>query len=393
MFDRCDASAAEQIVRDDDVALRLWNKSNREPRERDPNRRGSVTSQALPRSLFLAQMRRERLRADRTQTVLSLVVFQVRCQENTGCKDILNASRRLLTHMRETDTLGYLDAHVLALLLPDTTEQSAKAVVERVAGTNDSWLYDSVTVRTYPDELFDRLQSESKNQAPMDASLFADPVRPKPLQTVLKRCLDVIGALVALAVLSPVMLITAAAIKLTSPGPVIFKQVRLGKDFTPFVFYKFRSMYTGADDRVHRDYLANLITGKLDLVDQGTAGKSFFKMTSDQRITRVGKMIRKTSIDELPQLFNVIKGEMSLVGPRPPLPYEANNYQSWHFRRILEEVKPGITGLWQVEGRSQTSFDDMVRLDLRYSRDWSILLDLKLLLKTIKVVLECRGAA
>jgi lipopolysaccharide/colanic/teichoic acid biosynthesis glycosyltransferase len=178
----------------------------------------------------------------------------------------------------------------------------------------------------------------------------------------------------------------------TSPGPVIFRQVRVGKRGVPFIFYKFRSMYCTADDRVHREYVAKLINGDLDEINQGEPAKPLYKMQDDPRITRIGRLLRKTSMDELPQLFNVLKGDMSLVGPRPPLPYEAEKYQSWHLRRVLE-IKPGITGLWQVNGRSKTSFDDMVRLDLRYLRTCSLPLDVAILLKTVKVVLQGHGAS
>src|SRR6202165_2451708 len=187
------------------------------------------------------------------------------------------------------------------------------------------------------------------------------------------------------------MLIIAAAIRITSSGPVIFKQARLGKRGVPFVFYKFRSMSVNADDRIHRAYVASLISGDHEGINQGNTAKPLYKLKSDPRVTRVGRVIRKTSMDELPQLFNVLKGDMSLVGPRPPIPYEAEKYEAWHLRRILE-IRPGITGLWQVEGRSKTSFDDMVRLDLRYIRDCSLMLDLKILIKTVKVVLRCDGA-
>ncbi len=187
------------------------------------------------------------------------------------------------------------------------------------------------------------------------------------------------------------MLLTALAIKFTSPGPIIFKQIRLGQRGVPFVFYKFRSMLTNTDDRIHREYVTHLIKGNLKEINQGDQETPLYKIKEDPRVTRVGRIIRKTSIDELPQLFNVLKGDMSLVGPRPPLPYEVEKYQSWHLRRILD-AKPGITGLWQVEGRSQTSFDDMVRLDLQYIRNWSPWLDFKILLKTVKVVLKSAGA-
>jgi lipopolysaccharide/colanic/teichoic acid biosynthesis glycosyltransferase len=129
----------------------------------------------------------------------------------------------------------------------------------------------------------------------------------------------------------------------------------------------------------------------LEKINQGNKVVPLFKMVSDSRVTRVGRIIRRTSIDELPQFFNVLKGEMSLVGPRPPLPYEVEKYEPWHLRRILE-VKPGVTGLWQVSGRSKTSFNEMVRLDLRYVQNWSTLADLKIILKTVKAALSLKGA-
>ena len=193
-----------------------------------------------------------------------------------------------------------------------------------------------------------------------------------------------------LLVLSPIFLGTAIAVKLTSPGPVIFKQKRLGRRGMPFVFYKFRSMRADSDDSIHKEYTANLIRGQLDEVNQGDAESPHYKIKADPRVTSIGRLIRKTSIDELPQLVNVLKGDMSLVGPRPPLVYEAEEYQSWHLRRVLE-VRPGITGLWQVEGRNKTSFDEMVRLDLRYIRSQSFWLDVKILVKTVFTVLRCDG--
>jgi len=149
-------------------------------------------------------------------------------------------------------------------------------------------------------------------------------------------------------------------------------------------------MKNNNDNQIHREYVTQLIQGDLAKINQGDSEKPLYKMKTDPRVTWVGRIIRKTSIDELPQLFNVLKGEMSLVGPRPPLRYEADHYQSWHLRRILD-AKPGITGLWQVEGRSRTTFDEMVRLDIRYMRNCSLSLDLKILLKTFKVVLQCDG--
>ena len=207
----------------------------------------------------------------------------------------------------------------------------------------------------------------------------------------MKRAIDIIGSTALLILASPLMLVTALAVKLTSPGPVIFRQMRIGREGKPFPFYKFRSMRCDNDDAIHREYVKNLIQGRHDQINEGDADKPVYKLRSDTRITAVGRIIRRTSIDELPQLFNVFKGEMSLVGPRPPIPYEIENYQSWHMRR-LQEVRPGITGLWQVDGRSKTTFDDMVRLDLRYIRNWSLWLDIKILFKTVVVVIRCDGA-
>ena len=156
--------------------------------------------------------------------------------------------------------------------------------------------------------------------------------------------------------------------------------------------YKFRSMYENADDLVHREYITNLIGGNLGKINQGDGEKPIFKMKADERITKVGKIIRKLSLDELPQFMNVLRGEISLVGPRPPIPYEIEKYEPWHLRRILE-MKPGITGLWQVGGRNTTTFNDMVRMDLRYIKNWTFRLDLKILMKTMLVVVRPSGAA
>jgi lipopolysaccharide/colanic/teichoic acid biosynthesis glycosyltransferase len=150
-------------------------------------------------------------------------------------------------------------------------------------------------------------------------------------------------------------------------------------------------MYFNGDDDIHRQYITNLIKGELEKINQGDKESPLYKIKSDPRVTSIGKIIRKTSIDELPQFFNVLKGDMSLVGPRPPLPYEVEKYEPWHLRRILE-VKPGMTGLWQVDGRSKTSFDDMVRLDLRYAQNWSLWLDIKILFKTVRAVIYPKGA-
>ncbi len=208
------------------------------------------------------------------------------------------------------------------------------------------------------------------------------------LDRVAKRLFDLIASILGLIILSPLMLLMAVAIKLDSPGPVIFKQTRLGKKGRPFTFYKFRSMHHKCDDRVHREYYQKLIAS---LKAAGDAEKGrIFKMTEDCRVTGVGRFLRKSSLDELPQLFNVIKGDMSLVGPRPPIPYEVEEYEEWHKRRL--EALPGITGIWQVEGRSLVPFDEMVLMDLEYIEKRSFWLDLLILLRTPWVVISGKGA-
>ena len=190
--------------------------------------------------------------------------------------------------------------------------------------------------------------------------------------------------------LSPLLITIAIVIKLTSKGPILFKQMRVGQYGVGFSFLKFRSMYFGNDPKIHQDYVKQLILGKQEDQRPG-ATPGVYKIKDDPRVTPVGRFLRKTSLDELPQFFNVLIGEMSLVGPRPPIPYEVETYDIWHRRRFLE-VKPGITGLWQVEGRSTTKFDEMVRLDLRYAKLWSLWLDLKILARTPAAVLKGSGA-
>jgi exopolysaccharide biosynthesis polyprenyl glycosylphosphotransferase len=207
----------------------------------------------------------------------------------------------------------------------------------------------------------------------------------------LKRAIDVVGSILALMLFAPVFLVISVAIKATSKGPVLFRQQRIGQYGQPFVFLKFRSMEANNDAEIHKEYVRQLIAGKAERNGSNGNHNGVFKLTKDPRITRVGAFLRRTSLDELPQFINVLKGEMSLVGPRPPIPYEVESYDFWHRRRLLE-VKPGITGLWQVSGRSRVTFDEMVRLDLRYARSWSPWMDIKILLQTPRAMVLGEGA-
>ena len=189
----------------------------------------------------------------------------------------------------------------------------------------------------------------------------------------LKRAIDVVGAVTVMVLFSPVLLVIALAIKLDSRGPVFFRQARLGRGLEEFTIFKFRTMKFDSSPELHRAYIAKLAAGQAD-------EDEIKKLTQDPRITRVGHMLRRTSLDELPQLLNVLRGEMSLVGPRPALDYELEHYQEHHFERFA--VKPGMTGLWQVSGRNRTGFTEMLDLDVHYARDGNFLLDMKILVKT-----------
>lgn len=218
--------------------------------------------------------------------------------------------------------------------------------------------------------------------------LAADTSRLDGWQGRVKRLADVVLAGLGLLLTSPFFLVVAILIKRSSPGPVFFVQERIGKDGRPFPFYKFRTMQHRSDDAIHRQFAAMFINGDARGCRASKNGK-VYKLTDDPRVTRVGSWLRKTSLDELPQLWNILVGHMSLVGPRPPIAYELELYQPWHRERL--KVTPGLTGLWQVSGRSNVPFDEMVRLDVHYINNWSLGFDLRILFKTIPVMIQGTG--
>ncbi|MFW5952022.1 MAG: sugar transferase [Gemmatimonadota bacterium] len=201
-----------------------------------------------------------------------------------------------------------------------------------------------------------------------------------------KRALDVIGAALGLVALAPLYALIAAAIRLDSPGPVHFRQERAGLYGRPFLMNKFRTMREGTSEARHREYVSGLVNG-----DREQGHEGVYKLTDDDRVTRVGRLLRRTSLDELPQLINVLRGEMSLVGPRPAIAYEVELYEDWQRARL--DSRPGLTGLWQVSGRNRLTYRRMCELDVRYIREWSLKTDLLILLKTVPVVLTNSGAA
>ena len=216
--------------------------------------------------------------------------------------------------------------------------------------------------------------------------LFREPLSSSA--RILKRTFDLIFATLAITLLAPLWLLIALLIKLDSRGRVFYTQERVGMDGRLFLLYKFRTMTAGADPELHREYQRAFIAGRAE-ANLGNENKPTYKLLADPRITRIGKLLRRTSLDEVPQLLNVLAGDMSLVGPRPPIPYEVEAYELWHRKRL--DMKPGLTGLWQVSGRNRLPFEEMVRLDLFYIENWSLLLDLEIILRTGFVMLGGEG--
>jgi len=353
-----------------------------QPRQRARSTARVVDEEVVSGPEFRRELEREKRRAERSRRALSLTVLRVPSEDDAG-----GLVAELLAIKRETDLVGWLDAATLAVLCVDTNAQGREGFLRKVTKLT-AGRGVAMDAATFPEALFESLargcvadvdaQAERLIAGEAESAGYAG-----------KRIFDCFVAALALLVLAPLLLLVALAIALDSRGPVIHRQKRLGRGGVPFTFYKFRSMWSDVDHRIHRDFVLGLIRD--GDAQPAPPGSNPYKLSGDARITRVGRFIRKTSIDELPQLFNVLRGDMSLVGPRPPLPYEAANYEPWHLRRILG-IQPGITGLWQVEGRSRVGFNEMVRMDLRYLRKCSFGLDLRILLRTVPVVLKCDGA-
>jgi lipopolysaccharide/colanic/teichoic acid biosynthesis glycosyltransferase len=346
--------------------------------------------------VFKAVVLRERKRADRPNRTFGLLL--VSAADSGSCIERGTwraATEALAAAKRETDVLGWLEPEaVLGVVLTEVETFDpvvAEGIVTRVHGAivkklgSESASEMSIRLYVHPGQA-----GGDEGLLPIEPILQRLRSEPRrPVYEGVKRSLDIAGSLFLLAVLLPLLLVLAALVKLTSKGPVFFRQVRIGERAKPFRMLKFRTMRVDVDQTLHKDFVTSFI--KSSGQGQKPAADTVFKMTNDPRITRIGHVLRKTSLDELPQLWNVVRGEMSLVGPRPPIPYEVEQYESWHRRRVLE-AKPGITGLWQVKGRSRTTFDEMVRLDLRYAKSPSLLTDLKILLATPKAVIAGKGA-
>jgi lipopolysaccharide/colanic/teichoic acid biosynthesis glycosyltransferase len=301
---------------------------------------------------------------------------------------------------RETDLIGwYEEGRILAAIFAELNVEENSPVAELLQSKIETVLRDSLGTKAagkivITTHIFPESWNQNGAGRPADLKLYPDLSEKAPkkrVPIVIKRGIDILGSAALLLLLSPILAVIALAIKLTSKGPVIFGQERLGQFGTKFKCFKFRTMYANNDPKIHREYVQNFIAGQTKGANSNGYEPVVYKLTNDPRVTAVGRFLRKTSLDEFPQFWNVLRGEMSLVGPRPPVAYEFEMYDYWHRRRVFE-LKPGVTGLWQVNGRSRTSFDDMVRLDLRYSQTWSLWLDLKILLATPLAVVAGNGA-
>ncbi len=345
---------------------------------------------------FLVFERRRSERSGRPFLVLTMDFTGIRDMESRR-ESVKWAMQTLSVLTRDTDIKGwYKNPTVLGVIFTEMNSLETETLQNKIHESLSSRLSDQQL-----DDIqlsFHRFPKDEKPNKPGDSVNFTFypeyPKRERSQKNALriKRVIDVIGSLTGIIIFSPFLLIIPLCIKLTSRGPVLFRQQRVGQNGKAFIFLKFRSMYADNNEEVHKKYVQNLIVGKVsgETKDNG-AGKKVFKIVNDKRVTPLGNILRKTSLDELPQFYNVLIGEMSLVGPRPPIHYELEKYDSWHRRRVLE-VKPGITGLWQVTGRSSTTFNEMVRLDLQYATNWSLWIDMKILLKTTWVMVAGKGA-
>ena len=370
--------------------------------ERSRPSKSKMQTEVLSEDGFQRVISLERKRSERSQRPFVLLLIDTGHSPSgeSDSRILLDVRPALQQAIRETDVTGWYKTNsVLGVMFteigPDNNLVSS-TILSRIGSALRDRL-DADQFRFWFHVFPDNWDPQNPDR-PSNSTLYPDlQKRDKTnrLGRATKRMIDIMGSLFLLLLLSPVLAMIAAAIKLTSRGPVLFRQKRVGEHGTPFTFLKFRTMYDNNDASEHIEYVRQLIAGQA--VKHPTNGNGngnnggIFKLTNDRRVTRVGSFLRRSSLDELPQLVNVLQGEMSLVGPRPPLPYEVEAYATWHRRRLLE-AKPGITGLWQVYGRGRVEFDDMVRLDLRYARHCSPWLDLKILLQTPRAVISGDGA-
>ena len=377
------------------------------------NRSMQVGDNIYSAAEFRRTLKREMARVERSEMMFSLVVFNTNSQNN---QKLLNLIHLLMNRIRITDMIGWLNDHDVAVFLPETPYEGAAKFAEDISfAISESQSPFHYRVYTYPvndkrnrdgelrslvdfglaknNTVFFRISSNGghngfkKSNVRSDHESNVHQLVPAANELkgifhysipLWKRMTDIVGSLIAVVLFSPAFLIVSAYIKMVSRGPVLFKQERVGLKGKKFILWKFRTMEVNADVNTHKNHMVDILKNdapmkKLDLID-------------DARIIPFGKILRQSCLDELPQLLNVLKGEMSLVGPRPCLAYEAEEFELWHKRRF--DVLPGMTGYWQVNGKNKTTFKEMMRLDIDYVKNNSLMCDLKILLKTIPAIFE-----
>ena len=353
-------------------------------RARTPDQdRHDAWFQLVSQELFEDALMRERKRADRFDQTFVLILMGV-SGRGAEWAPVIDAISQIAL---DTDVIGWFEQDtVLGLIRPLTDvapRETARLLGEKVQRKLAHRLPPGVNTYSVQCELY-----SPNGSTPSAVQATSNRQKPQQLlRDTAKRALDVVGSAALLMMFAPVFAVVSALVKFTSKGPVLFPQERVGAGGRPFTMVKFRTMHVNADPKIHQQYVEKFIQSG----EASGSGDKVFKIVDDPRLTAVGHFLRRSSLDELPQFWNVLKGEMSLVGPRPPLPYEVARYKHWHRRRVLE-AKPGVTGLWQVTGRSRTTFDDMVRLDLRYAKRYSVWTDLKILLATPRAMISGKGA-
>jgi lipopolysaccharide/colanic/teichoic acid biosynthesis glycosyltransferase len=364
-----------------------------------------VEREVLREDAFKRMIAVERKRTERSAKPFLLMLLQAgecKSEEKSG-QVLARIMPALMDATRETDVIGwYKNNTSVGVLFTQLVSFDQKTILSAMLGRVGAILRDNLSLEQFSQisvsfHFFpDKWDDEDSSHRPSNPTLYPDLPRDDTvgkLFSFTKRLMDLTGSLLLLTVCSPLLLVVAVAVRLSSKGPILYRQQRVGQYGKLFTFLKFRSMYADNDATVHENYVRELIAGQAPRHPSNGNGEGtgFYKLTNDERVTRLGSFLRRTSLDELPQLLNVLKGDMSLVGPRPAIPYEVAAYRTWHRRRVLE-AKPGITGLWQVNGRGRVPFDEMVRLDLRYAREWSPWLDLKILFRTPRAVILGTGA-
>ena len=376
----------------------------KEPNSADPLLETTPTVERIPldEETFRGMIAIERKRTERSRAPFLLMLLEAVNDEsaNKNRTTLRKAISALLFSSRDTDLIGwYQEGVIVGAMFTGLVVNDRRAILDtfltkvttnlREELSEEQFNQVRVSFHLYPDDW-----DHEKPGRPSNAALYPDLIsRDKGKRTVLvvKRVIDIFGSATMLTLCAPLFAVIALVIKFSSKGPVFYRQMRVGRYGQTFPFLKFRSMYVDNDCGVHKEFVMRLIGSHPVSKGQSESERSVYKLTNDKRITRVGRILRRTSLDELPQFLNVLMGDMSLVGPRPPIPYELAAYQTWHRHRLLG-VKPGITGLWQVLGRSSIRFDEMVRLDLRYASTWTPWLDFRILLRTPKAVIKGTGA-